>query len=154
MTDAVTLTRVAGDLLALWEVSDEAKTHVAFAPAHATQGTHRREAKDSLDRLRSAFRAWFTLHCEGGADVLLSPEAAARATPSPEQRAALHHTAQLAGVYVKACDHYARTGSGLASKHRALLALCKALDVLTFYRNGPVVSDELDGVALPPGASP
>lgn len=147
-------TPVPALLVAVWEVADQAKAHVAFAHAHATQNTHRREARDSLVALRVAVEEWYALHLlaagpEGAAaTVLRTREAAARLLPTDEQRAALDHTAHLSRLYLKEHDHYARHGSGLSSKHRALVALCKALDVLTFYRCGPVVREDDGGEVL------
>ncbi len=132
-----------GRLLALWDVCDEAKTHVSFAYAHATDGRHKREAAKSFHALASAV-AIVTLN---EYPVALTLSAAQDVTPEVE--VTLDFVYQRAAAYVTAKSFAAQTGRGHATRDAALIALCKALDVVTFYRNGPVVKEELaaaDGV--------
>jgi hypothetical protein len=150
---------VPTELVMRWDVVDEAKRHVALAHAHARRNTHRHDARESLACLRVLVVDWYAIRQAITAGVppapeWRTPEAAARMMPSAEQDVCLTHAAHCARSYVKACDVYARTGSGLASKHRALLALCKALDVITFYRTGPVVKDDADADAIHEAPAP
>lgn len=141
-------------LVCHWHVCDAAKTHVQFAFTHITSNTHRRERAASVLALRSAVEALTrALATEDPGEVPV-PTAGAWGA-SLEQQAALEHVSCCATRYVAAYDRYQRTGSGLDERGRTLLALLRALDVITFYRNGPQLKvDDESPEDAPPLPSP
>jgi len=131
--------------LALWDVTDAAKTHAGFAIARYRDGTHRRETERSLQALLEAGLRYERLAKVPEAERTsspLEPEAGARATPTAEQHAALVLVYETASLYVIAAMAYATKGTGRAARDDAFYRLLKALDVITFYRCGPVVRED------------
>jgi len=131
-----------------WQVCDAAKTHVSFAHAHAVRGTHRRERDRSFVSLRDAVQALTSAReTVDPGEAPVSPTSAWGA--SLEQQSALELVAGRAERYVTACERYQRLGVGRAARDEALVALCRALDIVTFYRNGPQVKEVTPDAALP-----
>jgi hypothetical protein len=139
-------------LVALWDVCDAAKAHVAFMHAYLEgpptgRAAAKARAAATFKTLRTALGEVLNLR----APVRdRQPPMAAHYIASLEVAAILETTTEAARMYAIHQHRYVETGTRRADRNQSLIALCKELDIVTFYRNGPVVKDELDDPTFSP----
>lgn len=139
-------------LVLLWDVCDAAKSHVTWMHLFLTGAPQRRahrkaRADETFRALRAALKDCLCPHTP---TEQRQPPMAEAYLADASVAALLVATAEAAKVYAIAQRTYADRGTGRRDRDAALVALCKELDIVTFYRNGPVVLDtDEDGEPLP-----